>query len=208
MRVGEVGDCLPIGNVGRDVEAALAQGEGMRLFPRGDRVLANRPASGEGKGEKLRDRFRLERRGKTADHVEQRAKLLNFLIERSVEADGFVVRESIGDTAGSEADEGADEIVVLWFEIAAHGLADGEQADGIFGIANGEDLFEAGVARGLFGEEIADSDSGDAAGEGHMHLAILANCSSGAADHEASHDGAKEMSKEVFRTEGSVEQFR
>ena len=29
VRVGEVGDCLPIGNVGRDVEAALAQGEGM-----------------------------------------------------------------------------------------------------------------------------------------------------------------------------------
>ena len=113
----------------------------------------------------------------------------------------------IGDAAGSEADQGAEEIVVLWFQIAAHGLADCEQADGIFGIADGEYLFEAGARADC---SVKRSPIARVVTPRPRATCISHPCESrsGAADHEASHDGAKEVSKEVFRTEGRVEQFR
>ena len=180
----------------------------MARLPGGDRAPAYRPAPGEREQEQARDVVRLERRGQPAHQVEQRAQLLNLLVEALVEPVRLLVGARVGDAARCDAEQRVEELDLLAADRPARRAADPEQPDRVLLRANRQDQLDAREARLTLVECFPGLELRHPAHEREAHLAALRDRDQPAPDQQAAHDRAEQVAQEFVEVERGVEQLR
>jgi hypothetical protein len=189
-----------------ELDAALPHDRRVAGAPSRERVLADGPAARQRQGEQMRDLLGFELRCEAAGEVENRAELLDVLVQHAIGADRLLVRPGVGDAGRGKLQHRLQELLLLGRDRPERGLAERQHADGTVGGADRVPHLEPVRGRDFGRERGAFRQTGNAAGECHPHLAALFQRDGGAGHQEPPHHGAEQMAEQILKIERGIQQ--
>ncbi len=215
-RVSDVGHADGVGQIGQRLAqvghrrqhdaAALPPRLAVSVAAGGDAVAAQQPLPRQGERQHADDLVRLVEPRKRAAQLDERAELLNLLVELAVGARRGGVRARVGDAGGRQPEQRIEEVALVAVNRDQSGWRKHQPSDSRVGADR--DLFgKPSRTRQLVVERRAGLPVRQPARHRDAQAVAIVDDDRGTRHQQPSHDGPEEMTEQVVEVERGVEEL-